>query len=71
MGWQSNLWSKITFEVEGQRLERWLVLEVDDFERQLSTACSVGQGLRRARPGDKFVVQAPGGDVVVKVFEVS
>ena len=67
---RTNLWQRVRFELDGIALERWLVPEAKDLIREISTSSPVGEALLTALPGERIVVQAPGGDVVVKVLEV-
>ena len=67
---RTNLWQRVRFDLEGNTFERWLVPEAKDLTREISTGSPVGEALLTALPGERIVVQAPGGDVIVKVLEV-
>jgi len=65
----SNLWRRVRFEVCGIELARRLVPELEG-GNEISSQSAVGKALLMASAGDRIVVEAPGGDVVVKVLEV-
>lgn len=67
---RSNLWQRVRFELCGIELERRLVPEVEDEGRDINAQSPVGKALLTASVGERITVEAPGGDVVVKVLEI-
>lgn len=66
----TNLWRRVQFVLEGERFELRLVQGVADPGDELSVASPVGRSLLTAKAGESVTVNAPGGDVIVKVLEV-
>lgn len=65
---QTNLGRWLRFEVCGVELVRRLVVEVEDEGREISYKSPVGKALLTANTGNRISVEAPGGDVIVKVL---
>ncbi len=66
---RSNVGRLVRFNLDGVELVRRLVNPVNGSANGLSVESPVGRVLSKARVGDRVVVQAPVGDVVVKVLE--
>lgn len=67
---RSNLWQVVQFNLDGIELERRLVLAIEDVDRDINVSSPVGKALLHAAAGERIVVEAPGGNVVVKVLEI-
>lgn len=65
-----NLDKTIRFDLNGQVLERRLVLTSFDSQSEISTACPVGRKISNAQPGQAFEVSTLDGNSVVKVLAV-
>ncbi len=65
----SNLWRTVRFDLDGQVFVRRLMPVVEGVE-DISSESPVGRALVLARVGERVVVEAPGGDVVVKVLGI-
>ena len=57
-----NLDKVITFELEGTRMVRRLVVTVKQFGAEISIASPVGMKLANAKPGDPFTITRPDPD---------
>lgn len=68
---RSNLGRRLRFEVCGVELVRRLVHEVEDEGSDINYRSPVGKALLTASVGDRISVEAPGGDVVVKVLDIA
>jgi len=58
----ANLDKVITFELEGTRMVRRLVVTVKQFGAEISIASPVGMKLANAKPGDPFTITRPDPD---------
>jgi len=67
---RTNLWLRVRFELCGIELERRVVPEVEDAAGEICSQSPVGKALLTASVGERITVEAPGGDVVVKVLEI-
>jgi transcription elongation GreA/GreB family factor len=56
----ANLDKVITFELEGTRMVRRLVVTVKQFGAEISIASPVGMKLANAKPGDPFTIPSKG-----------
>jgi transcription elongation GreA/GreB family factor len=65
-----NLGRVIRFSLDGQVLERRLVLTSFDRSTEISTASPVGRKISNALPGQSFEVHLADGDLVVKVLSI-
>jgi hypothetical protein len=67
---RSNLWQRVRFEICGIELVRRVVPEVEDAAGEICSQSPVGKALLTAMVGERITVEAPGGDVVVKVLAI-
>jgi len=67
----ANLDKVITFELEGTRMIRRLVVTVKQFGAEISVASPVGMKLANAKPGDPFTITRPDGYSVGKVLSIA
>jgi len=61
----------VRFVLDDVVFERRLVYAVADPESEISIRSAVGLALLSAHAGDEVTVEAPGGDVVVKVLAIA
>jgi len=66
---RDNTGRVIRFTVDDDVITRRLVLQVEEPETEISVESIIGRVLVSAKPGERMVVDAPGGAVIVKVLE--
>ncbi len=66
-----NIGHVIQFELDGEALERRLVVQpVEDPATELNTSSPVGQALLSATPGQSIEVATPGGALTLEVLSI-